>query len=736
MLAGGPEKKAKGVSETPEAKNAKERAFHKSVIRDIEDAKNESTCLKIIEKAKEALQKIKTKKGFESLYNEYIGQLNKAERLVKKYSWTGANKNDKYKKQLRDRIDNAIGKYARRINTLFPEKKAQTAETSPEKTGKPPVSPESPEKITLKSARENLNKLKKHVNKIKADIEKRLGVPGEKLNDIINRLNTIEGRINELVEKPEKQTQEVIKKINERILKLAKQLPAYERAKPEKKAEKAPESIEGITTLSNKLGKLLDRHLKSPDKTSFMKIKGQINNILDSIAKKMNVDVNNLQTDKYIDIPGGYKLALIKWPKNPKYKPNFLVYDGADLICFRHPRQGLKKAEYNATPDKARSRAEIAKSLSVLGETYSIKPATSKNPRGGLRIKNKYDFVNSMIDLGNHSQNAMWEVNMPDYHLKFNRGVITVQPNKAPFKIRFFAGAPETIQFVYPGKGVATDKIDNYVFEETEKEKKSKQSPEDVKKKAEEAKKKSQERIRAKLKAERQKEIAEKSSDMNKMLNPKFKDIVKFKKDNPYEFKIDAEGKKHINLVRNTKIHELLDLSIIKDRPLRIKIQGEKGVRYGLYYPGQRTFYETKGENGKQTGERIKFYNNDTITLKKVDEKESYLKLNNDRENIKEPGQIEAYRNFNALKEKYNEFKKLKLDKQDVDLKPLQKYKKVFAFYKPERIFTGEAGKNWTQENIKKAGGYKKVNEILKTEISVLQKAIDIHNNPYNEGVD
>jgi hypothetical protein len=220
------------------------------------------------------------------------------------------------------------------------------------------------------------------------------------------------------------------------------------------------------------------------------------------------------------------------------------------------------------------------------------------------------------------------------------------------------------------------------------------------------------------------------------MLNPKFKDIVKFKKDNPYEFKIDAEGKKHINLVRNTKIHELLDLSIIKDRPLRIKIQGEKGVRYGLYYPGQRTFYETKGENGKQTGERIKFYNNDTITLKPAKLNESYIKLNNDREGITKPERLKTNIIAKEYLKVYEEFKKKNIDKSEVDLSPLKKYEKKYEFYKADRVINGEVYKNWPDKNIKKAGGYKKVNEILKTEISVLQKAIDIHNNPYNEGVD
>jgi len=243
---------------------------------------------------------------------------------------------------------------------------------------------------------------------------------------------------------------------------------------------------------------------------------------------------------------------------------------------------------------------------------------------------------------------------------------------------------------------------------------------------AKEQEKKRQEEARGKAEKARAQKEAKRMlrGRVNKLINPKFKNLVKASEDDPKSFTVKAgeKDKKGLNLINNTPIHKLLALEKSKTEVILITIKGAPGKppRKAMYYPGQKTAYEVNSK-GKQTNNRIKFYNGDTISLNfKEPEANDYANLNMDKDKnrVFPVERIEASKLFTQLKENVMRFKEKGGKLSDLNLKPLRKY--IKEGYNPKIILTG---KNWAEFSVKKLG-YKKAMEILKTELTVIKAGL------------
>jgi len=139
-----------------EQQKTKERADHNKILSDIEAAKKNDTCYKIIDAVVKAIEPLKTKKkGFEDMHAKFIKLSEQARHQVKTH-WAGesvANKNGT--KKIKNAMKGPIKEYRARIDqVLAAQSGAPAGPASSPAEGAPAATAETPEEIKAREAAE------------------------------------------------------------------------------------------------------------------------------------------------------------------------------------------------------------------------------------------------------------------------------------------------------------------------------------------------------------------------------------------------------------------------------------------------------------------------------------------------------------------------------------------------------------------------------------------------------
>lgn len=619
-----------------------------------------------------------------------------------------------------------------------PQPKApEAAKGKPGEGEKPP---------TLEDVKKKIAKLKDDINQAK---EKYRGAAGksEKLKALNKKITEIEKKLKDIEKAGAQKKQEIITAVNNQLDSIINQMPGQKKIKrikaqpvnqpktkpagkvetgknkPSSNKEKAQSAVEKNKQI---LSKYLDDIAKNPDK--FSKLRSYINLTISTLCREMGVDLNNVKKGQFVNLPGGYRMAIHKWKNNQDKMPNAIIYKGKELVCYRDYgvlRQG------NSGMELGNRQAQMIKCLDQFPKTFTV----SNNK---FRVLNKENFAMLAIDITRYSAQKQWSENLSNCRISYNPSnkQITLVARGVPGKIVFNPSDPHNIRMVPEGK-TSSKAVDISTYQESPKEKKARKN-EEIKrqeKKVEQAKAKirlEQAKRKKQLEADRKK-IEKKAlrDKVSKSINSKFKKLVKLgKESNSFTVKAEKNDRKGLRLINNTKIHELLSLTQNKREVVMITLKGPKGPRKAMYYPGQKTAYEVDSK-GKQTNNRVKFYNGDTITLDFKDpESKDYANLNRDKK-VSSPEKIIGNELAHDLGEKIQEFKKLKGKLSDLDLKPLNKYKNIKG-YDPKNILnmSNWAGKKG-QELLRRIGN-KKAIQILEDEFAVIHKGL-VKINPVTE---
>lgn len=635
-------------------------------------------------------------------------------------------------------------------------KPAPGAGESAERAGQKPGEKEKP--ATLDDVKKKLESAKGTMKKLREQYSEQIKKNPDKFKKAIakftaldKKIQIIDKKIQDIEKQKGEKKQDVINQVNTQvddlIFQITGEMPAQtvslsqapEKApksgeKAPKPSERARESVDKLGGLKNKLGKLLDSVYDNTKE--FQEVRGQMDKAIGEILTEMQIDLNHVQRTQYIDLPGGYRMSVQKWTVNQDKMPNAIIYKGKDLMCYRD--YGVLRKGDLRNMDSASRTAQIVKCLDQFPKSFRV-------ANGAFQITNQDNFVLMGIDFAKFSrQDKPWTARLASCRISYNPAdkLVVIQPRGLTYKVVFNPGNTNKISFIKEGSSkpdvwdmqqwVEKPKDQKARLETEARQKAEKQKAAKEKKRAEEKKRLQEALLRAdREQAQREiKEIKEIKEKVNKFVNPEFKKLVKAG-DKPNSFTVQAEknDKKGLSLINNTPIHKLLALDKSKTEVVMLTIKGAKGKpdRKAMYYPGQKTAYEVDSK-GKQTNNRVKFYNGDTISLDfKKPEAKDYANLNRDKK-VHSPERIEGFRAFKELKESVQKFEKLKGTLKDLNLKPLEKYKS--ASYDPKKILTGE---NWTRDKVAKLG-YKKATEIVKMETSVIDKGIDKKGSKPNDG--
>jgi hypothetical protein len=657
-------------------------------------------------------------------------------------------------------------KYWRSENPLIAERsfvymgapnRAPGAVESKDAIGKNPDDKEQPAtlddvKAKLDTAKGNLKKIReKHGKKIEnhpkykaakqkiAEIENKIQEAekqkGEKRQEVINQTNT--------------EVDDLLFKMTGKRPSRVKVIPPGSRTpkvKPTTKPKGSPEgSKEKVPTnpkekLSYLLGKVLDGGYDS-----FQKNKGEITNLL----KSLNIKPGRQNQSAGYDLPGGFTVGHVNWSKG-EGMPNFAIFKGGQTLCYMQDMgQGKMELSFarelgqNERPGYNRRMVELMKANVLLPKALSQIKAHPKTKR--LTFANPSalnDFKSALLIMAKMSRldkkaGPDWEAVYGGKNIQFERSGESLN---GAFKIRvgnnimhFDTASPNRIGVEEPGwkgngeKGISYRSDGDFLF--TPKEQKQNDKMDSMlKPKAKEKPTKAKKTVDKKALGRDVERALGKLPDkslkikVGKLVNSKFKKLILQSKSNQKALTVKAKknDKKGLSLIKKTPIHELLKLDTIKNEVVMLTITGASGKspRKAMYYPGQKTAY-VLDDKGKQTPNRVKFHNGDTISLDFKDpEAKDYANLNRDKNKAQvfSAERIEGREVFSEYDESVTKFGKLKGKLSDLNLNSLAKYKS--ASYNPKKILTGE---NWSKDKVKKLG-YKKATEILKAEIKVIEE--------------
>lgn len=589
-----------------------------------------------------------------------------------------------------------------------------------------------------------------------ADLEKRLGTIQDKLKTILENNADKKAEVRDNVLKMLDDTLKIYQEANKATggkIDVPEPIQAPKQApKPvEKGSDKPGKGPEGKketvpTEPKEKLSYLLGKVMKG-GREAFEKNKSEITKLIESLDIKPGAEDQATS----MDLPGGFTLGHVNWPKRAGKMPNFAIFKDGETVCYMQDNGGAKpelvharELGQNERPDFGRRVAELIKCNVMLPKALS---QIKEHPTGkNIIFANPMalnDFKMALITMAKMSQTdkPSWEANYGGKTVQFERkgpmdGVFKIQVNG---KMMYFNTAdPNRIGLEQPAKngGKEVSYWDAGDFLLSPKEQARSDRRESILKKREtviQKEKQAEEKARAEKKAQEEtarelreiKKEFEKSDNakVDRLIDPKFKNLVSKSVQKSITIKADEKDKQGLALINNTTIDKLIDLKKIRTEMASITIKGAPGKpdRKGLYYPGQKTIYEVDAA-GKQTNNRMKFYNGDTISFEfKNPEKSDEAKLNNDKSAENSVERIEARVVFDNLTRSITEFVgKFKGKIGDLDLKSLNQFKDKNKNYDPSKILT--AG-NWTKENIKNF----KVEEavaIMKEEKKIIDYAI------------
>ncbi len=460
---------------------------------------------------------------------------------------------------------------------------------------------------------------------------------------IKDRLKVIKKEIAIFLEKKEKATQAIIVKYDKALRRIYKERTGkeWERKAPAKKPKSEPSQNREKKEIAKsgpkqKLTQLLNQLLKINEST-FNKASSQIS----KLVSRLNLKPIEGKT-QILQLPGGFKIAYLKWKDYPDVRPSMMIFKGTRLICFKTEGRQFQYAHNLAQGESfsyTRRMAELVKSNIVLDKALAQIFMIAGNrlafrTKGGLK-----NFQSALVNLARFTapDKNSWHVHYPTAQadVSFRRvvgGHAFFTINTPHGTIYFYTRNKDYIGFpdIDKGKvkGVIYWKADDFNLTKAERiavEKKEKEAKEKSAKKKMEREKAAREKAahekeeiaKKRMMEILRKEAKEKSAKkatMNKLLNPDFKNLVKFDKDNPQKFTLDAgKSSEAKRLINRTRIHELLNLKSLTDKEVRIKITGAKGVREGIYTPGDKTCYLV--ESGNKTKNRLKFYDKDTFEI-------------------------------------------------------------------------------------------------------------------------
>jgi len=574
----------------------------------------------------------------------------------------------------------------------------------------------------------------------------------KKFAEVNKKVKEIEKKIHNLEKQKVGKRQEVIDQVNSEIDNIIRNInskwPGEVKVRPSapKPVEKPKSSSEGArekvpTRPKEKLSHLLGKVFEG-GYDSFQKHKGEIVKIL----KSLDIKPGRQDQVAWYDLPGGFSVGHVNWSKADDM-PNFAIFKDGKTICFMQDTgNGKSELMYarelgrNERPPYNRRMVELMKYNVMLPKALA---QVTNHPKTKNIIFSTpsalNDFKTALIGMAKMSKFD----NKPGWDWEAMYGGKTVQFDRkgtsmdGKFRIQvgnnvmyFDTTMPNHIGLEQAGengkKEVLYRSDSDFLFTPKEQKQNDKRQAMLKTRRAKEQEKKRQEEARGKAEKARAQKEAKRMlrGRVNKLINPKFKNLVKASEDDPKSFTVKAgeKDKKGLNLINNTPIHKLLALEKSKTEVILITIKGAPGKppRKAMYYPGQKTAYEVNSK-GKQTNNRIKFYNGDTISLNfKEPEANDYANLNMDKDKnrVFPVERIEASKLFTQLKENVMRFKEKGGKLSDLNLKPLRKY--IKEGYNPKIILTG---KNWDEFSVKKLG-YKKAMEILKTELTVIKAGL------------
>ena len=464
--------------------------------------------------------------------------------------------------------------------------------------------------------------------------------------------------------------------------------------------------------------------------SAFKKHKGEIVKLIDDLSIKETPE----DKTKFMKVGEDVRIAHVTWPKKTNVQTKFVIYKGDRIIGYAEEGANGKKElryaqplELEESPSRNRRAAEILRCNGLLEE--SMGQTTHSKEKKHLVFTSQKALSNlqsAIIGLGEMSA-SKWQSNFGSFDVTFNRksphdGVFKIK--KGDTIIRVSSAYPDEFTIETGGKkrnvgreDLTFDKEEQKRFDNKQERKKVRQ--ETIKKQRERKKQQGREKRKAQ-------ELLKKKT--NKLINPEFKRLIK-KTDKPNSFTVKAEKKdrRGLRLIDKTPIHKLLKLSKNEKQMITITIKGAPGKpeRKALYYPGQKTAYRIDAK-GNQTGERVKFYNNDTIAVdfKKPTEK-AYKTLNGDTENVilnKEAIKVrDMIYVFDSLAKT---FKEKKGTVKDLNFKPLEKFKEYFASGKYKEASDKDSLRDSLGErSLKQAGKIIKVmNDIYRNGIKKLDE--------------
>ena len=591
------------------------------------------------------------------------------------------------------------------------------------------------------------------------DLEKRLGTIQDRLKTILENNTDKKAEVRENVLKMLDDTLKIYQEANkatkgkidvpepQQAPKVApaqapKSVPANA-PKPVEKQGKNPEGKKETvpTEPKEKLSYLLGKVMEG-GRGSFDQNKNEITKLIESLDIKPGAE-NQAAS---VDLPGGFTLGHVNWPKTAGKNPNFAIFKDGETVCYMQDNGGAKmeltharELGQNERPDFGRRVAELIKCNVMLPKALS---QIKEHPTGkNIIFANPTalnEFKASLMTMAKMSQTdkPSWEANYGGKTVQFNRksptdGIFKIQVNG---KMMYFdTTMPTSIGLEQPaekgGKEVSYWDSGDFLLTPQEQIKSDRResilkSRETVQKKDEEQAKK---QLEEKQKQEQEAKLKEEQvkTKVSDLVSQDFKNLVVQNDKDPKSITVSAKAddKKGLELINKSEIGKLLNLDQIKTEMVSVKINAPgKPERVGLYYPGQKTVYEVDKTTGKQTNNRIKFYNGDTLSFEfKQPEKGDETKLNSDKNAENSVDRIEARATFDKFAtavKKFVEGAKGKIE--DLDLKSLNKFKESNKNYDPSKILTEG---HWTKENVK-SFKIEEVIAIIKEETRIINEAI------------
>lgn len=560
---------------------------------------------------------------------------------------------------------------------------APGAGESAEKAKQKPEQKETPEQVAKRALdtidwidgmRDFLKNPKYKKMKKFSRFDKKLAVIQKKLVTILennsDRKANMKKRVLSMLEETASISNQVIKAYRKKFnLPEPKSTPKLKQKAPtvKKSSEKSKERVPNSPKekLSYLLGKVLEDGAQS-----FAQNKNEIAKLL----KSMNIKPGEQNQAAGFNLPGGFTVGHVNWPKKAGSMPNFAIFKDGQTLCYMQDTGGGKmelsfarQLSPNERPGYNRRMVELIKANVLLPRALSqvkTHPKTKNLIFANPSALN--DFKLALLTMAKMSKLSKkagpdWEAVYGGKNIQFERsgqslnGVFKIQVGN---NIMYFDTAnPSHIGLEQPGKNgkkeISYWNDRNFLLSPKEQKQQDRRQSILKKRSISKAKYEKQERM---TRAEKQKRVDEQKrlqkqreqekrqkeqayrGKVSKLLNPKFKKLISESKTDPKSFtvKADKNNKKGLRLIKNTPIHKLLNLKQSKTEVVLITIKGAPGKpeRKAMYYPGQKTAYRVDAK-GKQTKSRVKFHNGDTISLDfKKPEKADYANLNRDKSKL------------------------------------------------------------------------------------------------------